>query len=125
MVNAGAIMVSALITHQGKNINDLLEFYQRATNQKEVVIDYELYLDEKLTGYNNHALTSLMLANNAFPQKTNAEEMKKFSEESLDLYFKSCSVMVNVESLAKFGAMLANNGINPSTGDRILKPHTV
>lgn len=102
-----------------------MDFYRRASDQKEVVVDQELYLDEKLTGYNNHALTSLMLANNAFPQKINAEEMKKFSDESLDLYFKNCSVLVNVESLARFGAMLANNGINPSTGDRILKPHTV
>jgi len=66
-----------------------------------------------------------MLANNALPQKNNAEEMKKFADEALELYFKNCSVLVNVESLARFGAMLANNGINPSTGDRILRPHTV
>jgi len=32
MVNAGAIMVSALITHQGRTIDDLMQFYQRASN---------------------------------------------------------------------------------------------
>jgi glutaminase len=32
---------------------------------------------------------------------------------------------VDVESLARFGAMCANNGINPSTGERILKNETV
>jgi len=32
-----------------------------------VTIDHELYAEEKETGYTNHALTSLMLANNAFP----------------------------------------------------------
>jgi len=78
-----------------------------------------------LTGYTNHALTNLMLANNVFPKKANATETKAFADESLDLYFKNCSVLVNTQSLAKFGAMLANNGINPSTGDRILRPNTV
>jgi len=34
-------------------------------------------------------------------------------------------MLVNAEGLARFGAMLANNGINPSTGERILRPLTV
>jgi len=33
--------------------------------------------------------------------------------------------MVTVESLARFGAMLSNNGVNPSSGERILKGETV
>jgi glutaminase len=33
-------------------------------------------------------------------------------------------MLVNVESVARFGAMLANNGINPSSGDRIIEPET-
>ena len=34
-------------------------------------------------------------------------------------------MLVNVEGIARFGAMLANNGINPSTGERIVDPSTV
>jgi glutaminase len=34
-------------------------------------------------------------------------------------------MLVNVEGIARFGAMLANNGINPSTGERIIEPETV
>lgn len=34
-------------------------------------------------------------------------------------------MLVNVEGIARFGAMLANNGINPSTGERILEPSTI
>jgi glutaminase len=37
----------------------------------------------------------------------------------------NCSILVNVESLARFGAMLSNNGVNPSTGERLLKAETV
>lgn len=49
-----------------------MEFYKAASDQPEVVYDEDLYLDEKLTGYTNHALTNLMLANNVFPKKANA-----------------------------------------------------
>jgi len=66
-----------------------------------------------------------MLANKAFPQQKNAEETKRFADAALNLYFMNCSLMVNVESLARFGSMLANNGINPTTGERILSPKTV
>jgi len=34
-------------------------------------------------------------------------------------------MLVDVEGMARFGAMLANNGINPSTGERIVEPQTV
>ena len=66
-----------------------------------------------------------MLANKAFPQKQSHKETKELADSALDLYFKNCSLLVDVESLARFGAMLANNGINPSTGERILTPKTV
>jgi glutaminase len=33
--------------------------------------------------------------------------------------------LINVESLSRFGAMLANNGVNPSSGVRILQTETV
>lgn len=102
-----------------------MEFFQKASSTPEVHIDENLYYEEKLTGYTNHALTSLMLANKAFPAKGAPEIQKAFADASLDMYFKNCSVLVNVEALTRFGAMLANNGINPQTGERILKPATV
>ena len=39
MVNAGAIMVCSLIVHLGKGLNDILDFYKRATNTEKVEID--------------------------------------------------------------------------------------
>jgi glutaminase len=79
MVNAGAIMVCSLIVNQGKDINDLIEFYERASDCPAPVLDENLYQEEKLTGYNNHALTSLMLAKNCFPLKNGALETNKFT----------------------------------------------
>ena len=66
-----------------------------------------------------------MLANKAFPLYETDAITKSKTDHALDLYFKNCSILVNVDSLSRYGAMLANNGVNPSSGERILKPKTV
>lgn len=78
-----------------------------------------------MTGYTNHALKYLMLARGAFPPESNSILTKKNADEALNLYFKLCSILVNCETLARFGAMLANNGINPISGEKIVNPYTV
>jgi len=118
-------MTCAMIVKMGKGLEDVIAFYEKAAGVKNAKIDQELYEEERDTGYSNHALTSLMLSNNAFPVYESAEKTRAKADLALDLYFKACSLLVNVESLSKFGAMLANNGVNPSTGERILRPETV
>lgn len=88
MVNAGAIMVSSLLVYHGKSIADLQEFYMRASSATSAEIDIPLYKDENLTGHTNHALKSLMLANNAFPKSDSIEEIKRVADEGLDFYFR-------------------------------------
>jgi glutaminase len=41
-------------------------------------------------------------------------------EESLELYFQQCSVLVNCRDLAIMGATLAAGGVNPQTGQRAI-----
>jgi glutaminase len=125
MVNAGAIMVCTLLAHEGKTIEDFQNFYIRASSAQRADIDLPLYKEESLTGTTNHALRSLMLANLAYPQLENFEKTKKLADDGLDWHFIQCSMLVNVEGISRFGAMLANNGINPSTGERIIDPATV
>jgi glutaminase len=43
MVNAGAIMVCALIVNLGKSLNDVIDFYQAATDCSAPVMDEVLY----------------------------------------------------------------------------------
>ena len=125
MVNAGAIMVSTLLVNEGKTIEDFQEFYMKGSCADRADIDLPLYKDEALTGCNNHALRSLMLAKNCYPKKPTFEETNKLAADGLDFYFIQCSMLVDVEGIARFGAMLANNGINPSTGERVVSPQTV
>ena len=125
MVNAGAIMVSTLLVKEGKNIEDLMNFYIKCSSMERADIDLPLYKDESLTGSGNHALRSLMLARGSYPPVEGHEAQKKLADDGLDFYFSQCSMLVDVEGLARFGAMLANGGINPSTGERCVGPSTV
>ena len=66
-----------------------------------------------------------MLANKAYPEKETFELTSKLADDGLNWYFAQCSTLASVESVSRFGAMLANNGINPSTGERVVEPLTV
>ncbi len=96
-----------------------------ATCASRADIDLPLYKDEAMTGTTNHALRSLMLAKNCFPLQDTFEKTKKLADDGLDWYFMQCSMLVNVEGISRFGAMLANDGINPTTGERIIEAPTV
>src|SRR4029077_1024439 len=45
--------------------------------------------------------------------------------ESVDVYTKECSVGVNAVQLARMGATLANDGVNPATGERVIKAENI
>jgi len=66
-----------------------------------------------------------MLSKNALPDYGSAYINLQKAKEALDLYLQCCCILVNCQNLAKFGACLANNGVNPSTGERILSPETI
>merc|ERR1719450_1488058 len=46
-------------------------------------------------------------------------------QKSMELYFQSCSIEVNTETLAVMGATLANGGICPTTGEKVLNSSDV
>jgi glutaminase len=117
LVNAGAIATASLIS--GANANDkwnrILDFYSKAAGEKLSLID-EVYKSEAATNTGNKAL-SMLLA------KYDRIYADPFT--SVDIYTKQCSVGVNVLELAHMGATLANNGINPTTGEQVIKPENI
>ena len=116
-VNAGAIATTSLIS--GKDAtekwNKILDFYSKAAGEKLVLID-EVYKSEAATNTGNKALSYLL----AKYDRIYADPF-----ESVDIYTKQCSVGVNAVQLARMGATLANNGVNPSTGQRVIKQEDV
>src|SRR6266404_1709335 len=112
-VNAGAIATTSLIS--GKDAadkwNKILVFYSNAAGEKLTLID-DVYKSEAATNTGNKALSMLL----AKYDRIYADPF-----ESVDIYTKQCSVGVNATQLARMGAMLANNGVNPATGVQVIK----
>jgi glutaminase len=117
LVNAGAIATASLIS--GKDAdekwNKILDFYGRAAGEKLSLIA-DVYKSEAATNTGNKAL-SMLLA------KYDRIYADPFT--SVDIYTKQCSVGVNTVQLARMGATLANNGINPTTGEQVIKPEDI
>jgi glutaminase len=113
LVNAGAIATTSLIS--GRNAdekwNKILNFYSKAAGEKLVLID-EVYKSEAATNTGNKALSMLL---------AKYERIYADPFESVDIYTKQCSVGVNAAQLARMGATLANHGVNPATGEQVIK----
>ena len=117
LVNAGAIATTSLIS--GNSADEkwakILAFYSKAAGEPLQLID-EVYQSEAATNTGNKALSMLL----AKYDRIYADPF-----QSVDIYTKQCSVGVNVLQLAKMGATLANNGVNPATGEQVIKREDV
>lgn len=113
LVNAGAIATTSLIS--GKNAEErwgkVLAFYSKVAGEKLSLID-NVYKSEAATNAGNKALAMLL---------ARYERIYADPFESVDVYTRQCSVGVNTEQLARMGAVLANNGVNPKTGEQVIK----
>ncbi len=112
MVNAGAIATADLV--HGKDyperVGRLLDMFSKYCG-REVFIDNKVFMSERTTGHRNRAIGHLML---------NFDMVSPKIDESLELYFQQCSVLVNSTDLAMMGATLARGGVNPATKERAI-----
>ncbi|NEO83783.1 MAG: glutaminase A [Spirulina sp. SIO3F2] len=112
MVNAGAIATTDLITGKDatERLKRVLDLFRRYTG-REHDINVPIFLSEKATGDRNRAMAYLM---------RNFGMVSDRIEETLDLYFQQCSILINTHDLAMISATLANGGVNPITGERAI-----
>ena len=112
LVNAGAIATADLV--EGKDFADrikrMLAMFTRFTG-RELHIDNAIFMSERTTGHRNRAIAHLML---------NFGMVSPRIEESLELYFQQCSILVTARDLAVMGATLAAGGTNPLTKQRAI-----
>ncbi|GAA4202314.1 glutaminase A [Actinocatenispora rupis] len=112
MINAGAICATALVAG-----DDAAERYERiravlsAFAGRDLDIDPEVYASEAATGDRNRALAYLMKAADALPGEV---------DDSVDTYFRQCSIRATASDLAVMAATLGNGGVNPVTGVRVV-----
>lgn len=117
MVNAGAIATTSLIkadSHEERNTR-ILDFIGRFAG-RGLTIDEAVYQSERETGHRNRAIAHMM---------RNFGMLEDEVDGVLDAYFRQCSILVNCGDLSVIAATLANGGVNPITGQRVLNPFHV
>jgi glutaminase len=117
LVNAGAIATTSLISGSDEDAkwNKILSFYGKAAGEKLSIIQ-KIYESEAATNAGNKALAALLVK---------YERIYSDPVQSVDIYTKYCSVGVTAKQLATMGATLANFGVNPVTGERVVKAENV
>lgn len=142
MINAGAIMTSAVVASafpeaciqanenpegpekvRARNLlEDILVPMWSAMSGQGIVgdigFDEETFLCERATGDNNYSLAYLMRGKTGLPEPVKLETM-------MDLYFRSCSIEATAATLSVVAATLANGGKCPLTGRQVIAPDTV
>ncbi|XP_036958359.1 glutaminase kidney isoform, mitochondrial-like [Acanthopagrus latus] len=121
MVNAGAIVISSLIkprSNKAEKFDYVMEFVKKMAGQEYVGFNNATFQSEKETGDRNFAIGYYMKEKKCFPPEADMID-------ALDFYFQLCSLEVTCESGSIMAATLANGGICPITGERVLSAEAV
>lgn len=116
MVNAGAIVTTSLV--KGANTS---ERFQRILSRlsafagRDLGVNEDVFASEQSSGDRNRALAYLMHGAGSLIADVN---------ETLETYFRQCSILVTARDLAVMGATLANGGVNPVTDERVTSTET-
>ena len=112
MVNAGAIAAVSLVEAESEDERWklILDNIEGFTGNSLSVLE-EVYTSEYEASWGNRAIANLLY---------NYGRLYAEPEESLRVYTKQCSIGIDTRDLAMMGATLANEGVNPSTGRRLL-----
>lgn len=118
LVNAGAIAAVSLVKADSEEDRwrKIRKNLQDFAGDEDLPLLEKVYQSEYETAWGNRGIANLLY---------NWERLYADPEESLRVYTKQCSVGINTLDLAMMGATLANGGVNPKTGKRVLDESSV
>lgn len=118
MINSGAIVVVSLLPQEGvgAKIGAVLELCAALSVQKTADVVERVYLSEKFTSDRNRALAYFLRS---------VGSLEGDVEDTLDVYFRMCSIGTTAKQLSVLGATLACDGRNPLTGRDVVSPTVV
>jgi glutaminase len=106
MVNSGAIATTSLASGWDFLHEGLSRFAGR-----ELAFDDEVYASASATNARNQDIARLL---------QDRGRLYRDPSEAVDLYTRQCSLRVSARDLAVMGATLADGGMNPVTGQRVI-----
>lgn len=114
MVNSGAIATTSLVP--GTNAAEKWKFIHDGLSRfagRELPLNEEVYASASDTNFRNRGIArTLQSVNRIYSDPV----------EATDLYTRQCSLNVSAKDLAVMGATLADGGVNPLTGERVVSP---
>jgi glutaminase len=117
MVNAGALAAVSMVdaTSEKQRWGLVLANLEAFAGERLRVLE-DIYESEYTTAFGNRAIANLLY---------NHGRLYAEPEETLRVYTRQCSVGVTAQQLGVMGATLANGGVNPLTGKRVLAEEIV
>ena len=113
LVNAGAIASTSLVSAKDKEERyQKILHIQSAFAGRSLSMSQDVNNSEQSTNFHNRALAWLMQS---------AGAMYSEPMDAVDVYTRQCSTLITAADLAVMGATLANGGVNPLSGDRVIK----
>lgn len=115
MINSGAIAIASHLSCE-VSFERMLAFTKKLCMDDEITLNEKVYHSEMGHISRNKAIAYLLESKGI---------LESGVEESLDLYVRMCSLNVTARSLSGFGLVLASDGINRLTGERLLHSKVV
>ena len=114
MVNAGAIAATSLVpgASSEQKWESLLDGLSRFAG-RELTLSDEVYASASATNYRNRAIANLLASR---------DRIYWDPAETVDLYTRQSCLLTSAEDLAVMTATLADGGVNPVTGRRVITP---
>ncbi len=111
-INAGAHVISDIIFSKYPHPKQaILDLVRNLSHNKLIEYDEEVAKSERQTGNRNLAMGYFIKSYG---------NIKNQVREVLDLYFHQCSIAMSCIDLSRAFLYLANNGVIPSSGERII-----
>jgi len=121
MINSGAIATLSLVQAEAQiaeRFEYIMDFWSNLAGGDRPGFSNAVYLSERQTADRNFALGYFMREKKVFRDDTDLIE-------TLEFYFQCCSIESNTENMSIIAGTLANGGVCPTTGQRVLRPSTV
>lgn len=114
LINAGALVVTdTLLDGRGARAaaSDIVEFLRGIAGGESVETDGEVADSEAQTGFRNASLANFIRS---------FGNIRNPIDDVLGVYFGQCAISTSCLGLARAGLFLANGGVDPATGRRVL-----